>query len=223
MLVMIRSLIIRDFKLMARNQAEILYPLLFFIMLLAIFPLSISKNPQLLQTVAPGLINVLFVLSIMLNADRLFQEDFRDGSLALFFMSTLPFTLMVATRILLSWFISCGLLLLLTPLMSLLFYLPLHVIYIQAGVLLLTSPVLCLMAAFANALTLGLRQSALLLLLLVLPLYLPLIILGSGTVNLALENFPVKGQLALLAAFLIVAMMVFPKLIASILRLRLEN
>ena len=75
------AIIRRDLVLALRRRSEIANPLLFFILVITLFPLGIGAQPNLLQAIAPGIIWVSALLAAMLSLDSLFRSDFDDGSL----------------------------------------------------------------------------------------------------------------------------------------------
>ena len=88
--------------------------------------------------------------------------------------------------------------------------------------LLLGTPVLSLIGAIGAALTLGLRGGGVLLALLVLPLYVPVLVLGAGSVDMAAAGLAPEGQLLILGALLVLAAAFAPWAIAAALRISME-
>jgi heme exporter protein B len=90
------------------------------------------------------------------------------------------------------------------------------------GSLLLGTPVLSLLGAIGAALTLGLRGGGVLVALLVLPLYVPVLIMGAGAVEADAAGLGAQGHLSLLAAMLVLAAFVTPWATAAALRISLD-
>jgi heme exporter protein B len=81
---------------------------------------------------------------------------------------------------------------------------------------------LSLLGAIAAALTLGARRPGVLVSLLVLPLYLPLLIFGTGAVEAALAAEGARAHLLLLAALSLAALPLAPLATAAALRQALD-
>ncbi len=178
----------REARLLFRRPAELANPLVFFAIVVAMFPLAVGPESQLLQTLSPGLVWVAALLAVLLSLDGLFRSDFEDGSLEQWVLSPHPLPLLVLAKVLAHWIFSGLALVLLAPLLALMLGLPSHCLPVLLGSLLLGTPVLSLLGAVGAALTVGLKRGGLLLALLILPLYIPVLILGSGALQAALQN-----------------------------------
>jgi len=215
-------LIRRDLLLAVRRRAEMANPLLFFILVTSLFPLSIGANPTLLQTVAPGIIWVAALLAALLSLDSVFRSDFEDGSLEQYLLSSHPVSVLVLAKIIAHWLITGLPLLLVSPLLGVLLGLPVTGIKTLFFTLLLGTPVLSLIGAVGVALTVGLRKGGMILSLLVLPLYIPLLIFASSAVDSAAAGLPVTAHLSLIAALLVLALSLSPFATAAALRVSLS-
>src|SRR6267142_1931750 len=133
MLAALRCVIHRDLLLAVRRSSDLLTVLLFFVIVVSLFPLGIGPEPALLRTIAPGVIGVV-----------------------------------------------------------------------------------------GAALTLGLRGGGALLSLLVLPLYVPVLIIGAGAAEAAASGLGGHAQLLLLGAFLVFAWAFAPWATAVALRISVE-
>ena len=173
----------REARLLFRRPAELANPLVFFAIVVAMFPLAVGPESQLLQTLSPGLVWVAALLAVLLSLDGLFRSDFEDGSLEQWVLSPHPLPLLVLAKVLAHWIFSGLALVLLAPLLALMLGLPSHCLPVLLGSLLLGTPVLSLLGAVGAALTVGLKRGGLLLALLILPLYIPVLILGSGALD----------------------------------------
>jgi len=216
------ALLKRDLILANRHRAELANPLLFFIIVISLFPLGISPESKILQAIAPGIIWVAALLAAMLSLDSLFRSDFEDGSLEQLVLTAHSLPLLVLAKILAHWLVTGLPLLLIAPLLSVLLFLPNEAMLTLIGTLILGTPILSLIGAIGVALTVGLRRGSVLLSLLVLPLYIPVLIFAAGAVNEAAKGFPVAGQLYFLAALLSLALTLSPFAIAAALRISLS-
>ncbi len=215
-------LIRRDLILAMRHRAEMINPLLFFMLVTSLFPLGIGANPNLLQAVGPGVIWVAALLAALLSLDGVFRSDFEDGTLEQYLLSSHPVSLLVLAKVLAHWLITGLPLLLISPLLGVFLGLPAAGIKILFITLLLGTPVLSLIGAVGVALTVGLRKGGMILSLLVLPLYVPLLIFASSAVDTAAAGLPVTAHLSLIAALLVLSLSLSPFATAAALRISLS-
>lgn len=215
-------LVRRDLILAMRRRAEMINPLLFFILVTSLFPLGIGANPNLLQAVGPGVIWVAALLAALLSLDGIFRSDFEDGTLEQYLLSSHPVSLLVLGKVLAHWLITGLPLLLISPLLGVFLGLPAEGIRILFVTLLLGTPVLSLIGAVGVALTVGLRKGGMILSLLVLPLYVPLLIFASSAVDTAAAGLSVTAHLSLIAALLVLALSLSPFATAAALRVSLS-
>ncbi len=204
------AIIRRDLILALRRRSEIANPLLFFILVITLFPLGIGAQPHLLQAIAPGIIWVSALLAAMLSLDSLFRSDFDDGSLEQILLSAHPSSLLVLAKIIAHWLVTGLPLLFVAPLLAVLLGMPAHSIGILLLTLLLGTPVLSLIGAIGVALTVGLRRGGMILSLLVLPLYVPVLIFASNAVEMAGSGLPVDAQINILISIFVMALVLAP-------------
>ena len=204
------ALIRRDLVLALRRRSEIANPLLFFILVITLFPLGIGARPQILQTIAPGIIWVAALLAAMLSLDSLFRSDFDDGSLEQILLSPHPTSVLILGKIIAHWLVTGLPLLLIAPLLAVFLGMPTQSLGILLLTLLLGTPVLSLIGAIGVALTVGLRRGGMILSLLVLPLYVPVLIFASNAVAMANAGLPVSAQINILIALLLMALVLAP-------------
>lgn len=192
----------RELRIAFRSGAEIVNPLWFFLIVITLFPLGIGPEPELLARIAPGIIWVAALLSSLLALERLFRDDFLDGSLEQLLLLPTPLPLTVLGKVAAHWMVTGLPLLILSPLVALLLSLDFTTWRAVALTLLLGTPTLSLLGAIGVGLTVGLRRGGVLLSLLVLPLAVPVVIFASGAIEAASQGLPVDGYLALLGALL---------------------
>ncbi len=212
----------RDLLLAYRHRSQLANPLVFFTIVVTLFPLGISPEPGLLQTIAPGVIWVAALLAAMLSLEGVFRSDFDDGTLEQILLSPHPLSLVVLAKVIAHWLISGLPLLFLAPLLALLLHMDPNVMGVLLATLALGTPVLSLVGAIGVALTVGLRRGGVLLSLLVLPLYIPVLIFAAGAVGNAAAGLEVTGQLALLGALLALSVALAPLAAAAALRISLN-
>ncbi len=212
----------RDLLIAFRRRSEIIHPLIFFVMVISLFPLAIGDDKVLLQKIAPAIIWVTALLATMLSLDNLFRSDFEDGSLEQMTLLKTPLSLLVTAKITAHWFITGLPLLLITPLLAVLLYVPTEMISMLLLTLLLGTPTLSLIGAVGIALTVGLRQGGVILSLLILPLYIPVLIFATLALQNSAQGFSAEAQLAMMLAILVLAITLSPFAIAAALKVSLN-
>jgi heme exporter protein B len=214
-LVMLR----RDLMLAFRHRGEMANPLLFFVIVVSLFPLGVGPAPSVLSAIAPGIIWVAALLAAMLSLDSMFKSDFADGSLEQIALSHHPLSVLVLAKVLAHWLVTGLPLIVAAPLLGLLLYLPEAATPALIGSLALGTPVLSLIGAIGMGLTVGLKRGGVLLSLLVLPLYVPVLIFGALAVHDAGAGLEVAGHLYLLGALLVLSATLSPVATATALRI----
>ena len=212
----------RDLLIAFRRRSEIIHPIIFFVMVISLFPLAIGDDKVLLQKIAPAIIWVTALLATMLSLDNLFRTDFEDGSLEQMTMLKTPLSLLVTAKIAAHWFITGLPLILITPLLAVLLYMPSESISMLLLTLLLGTPTLSLIGAVGIALTVGLRQGGVILSLLILPLYIPVLIFATLALQNVEQGFSAEAQLAMMLAILVLAITLSPFAIAAALKVSLN-
>lgn len=221
--VALRATVRRELTLSLRRRGDIVNPLVFFALVITLFPLGISPDPERLAAIAPGLLWVAALLATQLSLDALFRGDHDDGSLEQLLLSPQPLTALVLAKVAVHWLLTGVPLALMAPLLGLLLALPAGSYGVLTVSLALGSATLSLIGAIGAALTVGLARGGVLLSLLVLPLYIPVLIFGAGAVQVAILGGDVVPYLALLGALLALALMLAPWAIAAALRISLNG
>lgn len=211
-------LLSRDLKIAIRHRGDIFNPLLFFVMVVTLFPLGVGPEPQTLTRIAPGIIWVAALLSSMLSLERLFKADYNDGSLEQMLLSPQPLSLLVLAKVLAHWLLTGVPLIIIAPLLAVLLHLDNNSYGALLATLALGTPVLSLLGAIGVALTVGLRKGGVLLSLLILPLYIPVLIFATSAIDAASMNMPYSGHLAIIAAMLLGSLTLAPLAIGASLR-----
>jgi heme exporter protein B len=222
MIAALRCVIFRDLLLAARRNSDVLTVVLFFVIVVSLFPLGIGPDPKLLRTVGPGVLWVAALLASMLALGRVFAADHADGTLEQMMLGATPLGVIVAAKVFAHWLVTGLPLVLISPVLALQFDLPRELLGVLVLSLALGTPVLSLIGAIGAALTLGLRGAGALLALLVLPLYVPVLVIGAGAAEAAAAGLGGNAQLLLLGAMLIVAAAFAPWATAAALRISVE-
>jgi heme exporter protein B len=205
-----------------RRQADIVSALFFFIIVVSLFPLGVGPEPDLLRTLAPGVLWVAALLATMLSLPRLFADDYRDGTLEQLALAPHPLGLVVLGKVIAHWLVSGLPLALLAPVLGIQFDLGNDALLILTLAILVGTPALSGIGGIGAALTLGLRGGGVLLSLLVLPLYIPVLIFGAGAVDATVSGLGGEAHLSLLAAITFAALGFAPWAAAAALKIALE-
>ncbi|WP_298773330.1 heme exporter protein CcmB [uncultured Shewanella sp.] len=216
------AVLLRDLHVAVRHRNDIFNPLLFFILVIVLFPLAIGPEPQTLSKIAPGCIWVAALLSSMLSLERLFKADHLDGSLEQMLLSPHPLTLLVSAKVIAHWILTGIPLIIIAPLLALLLHLEPQSYSALFITLALGTPILSLLGAIGAALTVGLPKGGVLLSLLILPLYIPVLIFSTSAIDAASMNLVYNGQLAIIGAMLITSLILAPFAIGASLRVSIN-
>ena len=201
-----------------RQQSDILNPIWFFVIVVTLFPLGIGTDPALLARIAPGIIWVAALLAALLSFERLFKDDYIDGSLEQMMLVPKSLTWLVSAKVFAHWLLTGLPILLVSPLLAIFLSLKVNTFWALFSTLLIGTPILSLLGAIGVALTIGLRKGGVLLSLIMLPLSIPILIFSTMAVDAATYGQPYIGLLALLGAMLAAAVTLAPFAITASLR-----
>lgn len=188
----------REWDLYLGQPRLIINSSLFFLMIVVFFPLTMPADPELLRTLASGLIWIALLFAFFLSAENLFQQEQDDGVLTQWILSGSPLVLFISAKILIHWILNILAILLLLPVYALLFGLTFHETLILSASLVLGSPTIILLCALSASFGLEIKQKSTLMALVLFPLTLPIIIFGSATTTAAMQGLDTTGYLALL-------------------------
>ena len=219
---MLITIIKRDLKCISHNLSGAIQPVGFFIIITSLFPLAVTPDPEVLQSIAPGIIWISALLATLLALDTLFKEDFIDGTMEQMFIATDSLYVIALARIISHWLCS-GLPLIMTCLfIAVMLHVPDHTIDALIVSLLLGTPTLSMVGSIGAALTVGIRYSGVLLTLITLPLYIPVLIFGASCISADLAGLPWAGQAYLMGAMLVLSITMAPFATAAALRINLS-
>ena len=186
------------------------------------YPLAVGPESALLKRIAPGVVWVAALLSVLLTLPRIFAADYADGTLEQLVMSPYPLPLIAAGKMIAHWLMSGLPITLIAPLLGLQFGLEASELVVLVAGLILGTPILSMIGAIGAALTLGVRGGSILMALLVLPLYVPVLIFGAGAVEQAMVSIDYTANLSLLGAGLLLGALAVPFAVAAALRISLD-
>ena len=209
----------RDLVIAVKRRNDLLNPIMFFLIVVSLFPLGISPDPVELSRVSAGVIWVSALLASMLSLDNLYRADYEDGSLEQLLLSPQPLYFLVLAKNIAHWLISGLPVVILSPLLAYMLYLPADAYWTMVLTLMLGTPVLSLFGSIGVALTVGLGSRGLILAVIVLPLSTPVLIIGAKAVTDIMFGLPVGSHFALLGAILALALTMAPLASAAALRI----
>ena len=212
------ALVGRDLRLALRQGADAVMVLMFFVIVVTLFPLGVGPEPGVLERISSGIVWVAALLAAMLSLDRLFQADHDDGSLDLIVMTPAPLELVVLAKCLAHWLTTGLPILIVSPLLGVLMNMRPDAYLVLLAGMALGTPVLSLVGSVGAALVLGSRRAGVLVALLVLPLTIPILIFGVGAVVAAVGGYGARPHLLLLGAVLLFALPLCPWATAAALR-----
>jgi heme exporter protein B len=212
----------RDLLLAMRRRADVLTTLIFFVMVVSLFPLGVGPEMDMLRKMASGVVWVAALLASMLSLPRMFSADYADGTLEQMMLAPQSLSVLVLGKIVAHWMLSGLPLALIAPVLGLQFDMSPPALWILVLALLLGTPVLSMIGAVGAALTLGLRGGGVLVSLLVLPLCIPVLIFGAGAVEAVTSGMSVASNLSFLGAFMLFALVFTPFVAAQALRISME-
>ena len=195
-----------DLQLAIRQGIDSMTVVMFFVLIVVIFPFGVGPEPNILARIASGVIWVAALLASTLSLERLFQIDYEDGSLELLSLSSVALEVIVLAKVTAHW-LATGLPLIITaPMLAVLLNMNKEGFLVLILALVVGTPSLSLVGAVGAALILGARRGGVLLALIILPLYLPVLIFGVSAVDAIMNGFEAKAQLMILGAFLLAAL-----------------
>lgn len=208
----------KELKGAFRRQSDILNPVWFFIIVVTLFPLGIGTDPILLARIAPGIIWVAALLAALLSFERLFNDDFADGSLEQLMIMPHSLAWLVSAKVFAHWLLTGLPILFISPLLAAFLAMDIKAYLALFLTLLIGTPILSLLGAIGVALTVGLRKGGILLSLIMLPLSIPILIFSTMAIDAAAYGQSYLGLLALLGAMLVTSITLAPFAIAASLR-----
>lgn len=209
----------RDLLVAFKRRNDLLNPIMFFLIVVTLFPLGVSPDPLELTRISAGVVWVSALLASMLSLDNLYRADYEDGSLEQLLLSPQPLFFLVLAKNIAHWLISGLPVVVLSPLLAYMLYLPEEAYSTLVLTLLIGTPVLSLFGSIGVALTVGLGSRGLILAVIVLPLTMPVLIIGAKAVTDVMFGLPVGSHFALLGAMLAVALSIAPLASAAALRI----
>lgn len=204
------SFIKAEILVLWRRKQNVFNALLFFLMVVVLFPLGVNPSAEFLAPSADGIVWCATLLAVLMATESMFKEDYSDGSLEQLIISGLSLPLLMLLKTTAQWLVVLLPLLFMMPLLAEMLYLPDGSFWVLIATLVIGSPSLFLIGAIGAALTVSLKQGAILVMLLILPFYLPVIIFATSAVRAAQLGLPYLGLLAILLAIFLLSLVIAP-------------
>ncbi len=214
---------VRHMRSLMASPADVANPLLFFFMVVTLFPLGLGPDPERLAAIAPGILWVVALLASLMVSAKLFASDFEDGSLEQLALAPYPLAVLVLAEVAAHWLTTGFLLALVSPLFAIMLGLPEQGLPTLVASLLFGTMCLTLIGAVGSALTVSIRRGGLLLSLLIIPLNVPVLIFGTTAVAEAVIGGNPESWLALLAGLALGSLALTPLAIGAALRVSLDS
>lgn len=219
----LKQVFIREYLCASRNRQAFINPLIFFVIVISLFPLGVSPEPGFLSAASVGVIWVGALLSSMLSLDTLFLRDYEDGSLEQIVLSSQPLYIILLVKVFVQWSLTGLPLIIVSPLLAMMLHLDSSHVSVLILTLIMGTPVITLIGGIGAALTVSLRNGGVLISLLVLPLTIPVLIFGTGAVQASVDGASFSGHLAILGMFLMLAVTLAPFATSAALKLSVSN
>lgn len=223
MLSVVIDIIMRDIRVAMRNRSEIFMPLIFFLIIISLFPLGLGlENQKLLKTAAPAILWIAALLSTILVLDRIFKNDFDDGSLEQMAISGAPLYSIILGKIIAYWLVTGLPLVIFSPILAVMLGFTLAESMMVALILLVGTPLLSFVGAMCVALLVGLRQAGLLLSIIILPLYVPILLVGVQLISRLQEGHSLNSLMLILIGADLAALIITPIVTAFAIKMSLD-
>ena len=209
----------REWQIKRQGAVQWLFPLVLFLLIITLFPLAIGSEPNLLLRLAPSAVWIAALIALVIGVDDLFRGEFDNGTLAQMVVAKSPLSIWVLARLMVHWLFSAGVVAILSLLVIVLFGMAAADALVLALSIIVGSPLLLALSAIASSLTLTLKNGAVLVPLIALPMQLPVLIFATGAVDLHATGLNGLPTLALMAAGSIIAILVTPWVVASVLKM----
>lgn len=213
------SMLLREWCIKRQGAVQWLFPLMIFLIIITLFPLAVGSEPALLLRLATSAVWIAALLSLVMGVDDLFKADMQNGTLAQLVVSGSPLSVWVFARLLVHWLFSAGFVAVLSLLANPLFNMPFDETLMLMLSIIVGSPLMLMLSAIASSLVLSLKNGAVLVPLIALPMQLPVLIFATGAVDLYATGLNGLPTLALLGAISIIAVIVTPWVVAQILKM----
>ena len=220
---MVKNIIYKEFKGYFRNLNSIFLPLIFFFLIISIFPLLVGPDKNLLNKIIPGIVWITIIFTTVLSSNNFFKDEYNDGFIETYLTSDTSIELILFFKILLCWIFTCLPIIFFIPIVSIFFDIPLKNSFVILFTLIVGSPILVSIGIFGSSLTLGMSKNNVLAPVITLPFYIPILIFSASAIESVSSGLPYEMQLYILIALLFFILPIMPYLLKYTLTLSINN
>ena len=220
---MINILIKKELSLYFRNLNNIFLPLIFFFLIISIFPLVLGPEKTLFNKIIPGVIWITAILTTLLTSNNFFKEDFNAGIIETYLTSDISIEIVLFIRIIVCWMFTCLPIVIFIPIVSILFDITFQSSIVILLTLVIGTPILISIGIFGSALTLGLAKNNILTPVIIIPFYIPVLIFSASAIQSVSAGLPYDMQIYILASLLTLVLPTMPYLLKYTLEISINN
>ena len=220
---MLKIIVQKELSVYFRNLNNIFLPLIFFFLIISIFPLVLGPEKKLFDKIIPGIIWITTILTTILTSNNFFKDDFNNGIIEIYLTSDSSIELILFLKIISSWFFTCLPIIIFIPLVSVLFNISFDSALVILATLIIGTPVLISIGIFGSALTMGLSKNNILIPVIVVPFYIPVLIFSASAIEAVSIGLSYEMQIYILLALLLLTLPIMPYLLKYTLRLSINN
>lgn len=209
----------RDLMLALRRKSDLAQVIFFFAVVVTLVPLGVGAETNTLRAIAPGVVWVAALLAALLSLPRMFAADFADGTLEQMLVAAEPLPVIVFAKVVAHWLVTGVPMTVFAALFGVMFDLSLDVTLVLVASLAVGTPILSFIGAIGAALTLGLRAGGVLTSLLVLPLYIPVLIFGSGAASAVAVSMSPTAHFLIVGGLTLATAALSPMAVSAALRI----
>ena len=220
---MINILIKKELSLYFRNLNNIFLPLIFFFLIISIFPLVLGPEKTLFNKIIPGVIWITAILTTLLTSNNFFKEDFNAGIIETYLTSDVSIEIVLFIRIIVCWIFTCLPIVIFIPIVSILFDITFQASIVILLTLFIGTPILISIGIFGSALTLGLAKNNILTPVIIIPFYIPVLIFSASAIQSVSAGLPYDMQIYILASLLTLVLPTMPYLLKYTLEISINN
>ena len=220
---MLKIIVQKELSIYFRNLNNIFLPLIFFFLIISIFPLVLGPEKKLFDKIIPGIIWITTILTTILTSNNFFKDDFNNGVIEIYLTSDSSIELILFLKIISSWIFTCLPIIIFIPLVSILFNISFDSALVILATLIIGTPVLISIGIFGSALTMGLSKNNILIPVIVIPFYIPVLVFSASAIEAVSIGLSYEMQIYTLLAFLLLILPIMPYLLKYTLRLSINN
>ena len=220
---MLKIIAQKELSIYFRNLNNIFLPLIFFFLIISIFPIVLGPEKKLFDKIIPGIIWITTILTTILTSNNFFKDDFNNGVIEIYLTSDSSIELILFLKIISSWIFTCLPIIIFIPLVSVLFNISFDSALVILATLIIGTPILISIGIFGSALTMGLSKNNILIPVIVIPFYIPVLIFSASAIEAVSIGLSYEMQILTLLALLLLILPIMPYLLKYTLRLSINN